>query len=176
MSTLTLRQSTEADIPLLVANGLDGRGIRTPGFSAFLCYEKNKLVGLASGRVDVSARTAKDTSPRTAHLDFITTLVAGRWDIILALAERHAQKGLDTGHAFAEIRVPLDGQCTNMALATPILIDEITSRVGIRWQEEGYDTAKVAVSRWRAEPVGLAEFLSLVKKALDALGCKRVWA
>ena len=176
MSTLTLRQTTEADIPLLVSLGLDERGIRTPGFSAFLCYEKNKVVGMASGRVDVGLHSAKDTGPRTAHLDFITTLVAGRWDIFLALAERHARKGLDTGHALAEIRVPLDGQCTNMAMATPILIGEIRSRVGIRWQEDGYDTVKKATARWRTEPIVLAEFLSLVKARLDALSCKRVWA
>jgi len=176
MSTLTLRQSTEADIPLLVANGLDERGIRSPGFSAFLCYEKSKLVGLASGKMDVSARSAKDTSPRTCHLGIIITLITGRWDILLALTERHAQKGLDTGHTLAEVRVPTDGQCTNMGLATPVLVAQITSKVGIRWVGDGYDTVKLATAGWRTEPIVLADLLPLVKAQLDALSCKRVWA
>ena len=176
MSTLlTLRQSTEADIPLLVSLGLDERGIRTPGTYVYMCYEKNKLVGLGSGRANMGLRTAKDTSPRICWLDYIKSLVAGRWDIFLALMERYAQNGLDTGHTLAEARVPEDGQCTNMAV-TSVLTSELSTRVGLHWAAEGYDTAKAAVSRWRTEPVVLVELLPLLKKALDALGCKRVWA
>lgn len=175
MSTLTLRQSTETDIPLLVANGLDERGIRTPGTYVYMCYEKTKLVGLTSGRADVSLRSVKDTSPRTCYQDYIKSLVAGRWDIYLALMERHAQTGIDTGHTFAMARVPEDGQCTNIA-ATPVLLGELTTRVGLHWAEDGYDTAKAAVARWKTEPVVLTTLLPQVKKALDALGCKRVWA
>jgi hypothetical protein len=175
LSTLTLRQSTETDIPLLVANGLDERGIRTPGTYVYMCYEKTKLVGLTSGRADVSLRSVKDTSPRTCYQDYIKSLVAGRWDIYLALMERHAQTGIDTGHTFAMARVPEDGQCTNIA-ATPVLLGELTTRVGLHWAEDGYDTAKAAVARWKTEPVVLTTLLPQVKKALDALGCKRVWA
>ena len=175
MSTLTIRRSTEADIPLLVANGLDERGIRSPGTYVYLCYEKSKLVGLTSGRADVSLRSAKDTSPRTCYQDYIKSLLAGRWDIYLAMMERHAQTGIDTGHTFAMARVPAEGQCTNVA-ASPVLMSELTTRVGLHWEAEGYDTAKQAVARWRTEPVVLVELLPQVKKALDALGCKRVWA
>jgi len=175
LSTLTLRQSTEADIPLLVSLGLDERGIRSPGVYVYLCYEKDKLVGLTSGRADISTRSAKDTSPRTCYQDFIKSLIAGRWDIYLAMMERHAQIGIDTGHTFAMARVPEDGQCTNVA-ATPVLLGELTSRVGLHWEAEGLDTAKQAVARWKTEPVVLTTLLPRVKKALDALGCKRVWA
>jgi hypothetical protein len=175
MSTLTLRQSTEADIPLLVANGLDERGIRSPGFYGFLCYEKGKLVGVAGGKAGLPASTAKDIAPRTCYLGYIKSLIAGRWDIFLALMERHAQNGLDTGHKFAEATVPEDGQCTNVA-TTPVLTSQLASSVGLRWSEFGYNTEKRATAAWRTEPVVLADLLPLVKARLDALSCKRVWA
>ena len=175
MSTLTLRQSTEADIPLLVSLSLDERGIRSPGFGSFLCYEKKILVGVASGRLDVSPRTARDTTPLTAHLDYLRSLLPNRLDIIWALVERHAQNGLDNGHTLAEIRIPYAGQCTNV-MDTPTLVAEVKSNLTVRSEPEGFNTVTEQVSKEHV----YVDDLTLVREQyatwLDKLRCKRVWA
>lgn len=176
MSTLTIRQSTEADVPLLVASGLDERGIRSPGFYGFLCYEKNKLVGLASGRATVSVLSAKNTGSRTCQLDYLRSILPNRLDIIMALVERHAQNGLDTGHTQAEILIPYGTrQCTNV-MATPQLLIAVKSNLAVRSGPEGRDTVLGQVDSERVYVDDLALVRQQYAVWLDKLGCKRVWA
>ena len=178
MSKLTLRPFVAADwtwMNKLAANvRLAPGGVTSPGVFTYVCEEAGKPVGFAMGRAELG-RNAKDTTPRTCELLVgPRTLIAGRWDIFLALMERHGQNGIDTGHTYAVARLPMVGQCTNIA-ETPLLAGELSTRIGARWQDEGRDTVTQAVARKQMEPVELKPLMAALKTQLDKMSCVRTW-
>jgi hypothetical protein len=108
------------------------------------------------------------------HLDYLCSLLPNRLDIIMALVERHAQDGLDNGHTQARIRIPYQGQCTNV-MDTPTLVAAVKSNLSVRTQAAGFDT----VTKQVANECVYVDDLKLVRQEyaawLDKLGCVRVW-
>jgi hypothetical protein len=176
MSTLTLRQATEKDWPDLVRMGVDERHLKTPGLYACLCYEKNKLVGAATGTADVAPRLPGCDEPRTARLWWLRSELPGRLDIIWALVEWHAENGLKTGHTRAEVpMIPYGAaQCTNV-MVTPDLVALVKANLSVQSMTAG-------VVADTGEPANECIVVPDLKKVrdeyaawLDKLGCKRVW-
>jgi hypothetical protein len=173
MSNLLIRPFVEADWKWmdLQALRLSPENVKEVGMFTYICLEANKPVGFALGRRDMG-RSPKATES-TCVLFLIRSLIAGRWDIFLALMERHAQNGIDTGHTHAQARVPLTGQCTNVA-GTTALTGELATRFGLRWRDVGRDVGG-QVSEKQMEFAPLVPLRAALKTRLDALGCVRTW-
>jgi hypothetical protein len=158
----------------LLSIRLSPSALASPGAYAYICEEAGKPVGFALGKAATELRTAKDTSPRTCELLFGPhTMIAGRWDIYLALMERHAQNGIDTGHTYAIARLPTVGQCSNIT-DSATLAGELSTRIGLHWNDVGWDTAR-QVSDKVTEPVDLKAVLAALRARLDAVKCVRTW-
>ncbi len=167
MSNLVIRALVEKDWlwldKLPGAAGPDRRGVESPGAYTFVCLENDKPVGVAVGSADTGGGD-------TCFLKYVRTFIPGRWDVILALMQRHAQNGIDTGHKWAVATVPFDGQCTNVATTTE-LTAELTAKVGIRWRDEGFKAAARVVAAKATEPVELLPLVAALKIELETLGC-----
>jgi len=169
MSTLTLRPWREADGAI---GGVDLRGVKSPNTYTYVCEENGVAVGVAMGRASLPS-SSKDTSPRTCYEDFTCSLLPNRWDILLALIERQAQIGVETGHTYAVAKIPTSANCTNVG-TTATVTGQLTTRVGLTWQNEGKIVATNKVALRRTAPILLSDLLPRLDNALNALGCVRV--
>ena len=170
MTTLTLRPWRESDGAI---GDVDLRGVKSPNTYTYICEEGGKAVGVAMGRAEPPAQSAKATAPRTCYEDFTCSLLPNRWDILLALIERQAQNGVETGHTYALAKMPTTANCTN-AGTTATVTGQLTTRVGLTWQDEGKIVATNKVATRRTAPILLSDLLTRLNSALNALGCVRV--
>jgi len=169
MSTLTLRPWREADGAI---GGVDLRGVKSPNTYTYVCEENGVAVGVAMGRASLPS-SSKDTSPRTCYEDYTCSLLPNRLDIILALIERQAQNGVETGHTYALAKMPTTTNCTNLGTTVKVT-GQLTTQAGLTWQDEGKIVATNKVALRRTAPILLSDLLTRLNSALNALGCVRV--
>jgi hypothetical protein len=168
MSELILRRWTKEDEAILstiTASGRpDLRGINSPTTHTCVCLEAGKIVGIAMG-----------TAPKggtIASLDFARSLIAGRDDIMLALAEWHNTNAIALGYKEASIVIPYTGQCTNVR-TTASLKTFIGGKVAVSFVPEGKVMTTGKVSAERLQSMDLQAAAKSLATALDAMGCVR---
>ena len=168
MSELTLRRWTKEDeaiLPTIAADVRpDIRGINSPATHTCVCLEAEKIVGIAMGTAPVGGTIAT--------LDYVRSLIAGRDDILLALAEWHNSNAIALGYKEAQIVIPYTGQCTNVR-TTASLKTYIGGKVAVSFAPEGTVMTTGKVAQERMESKDLKTAAGSLAAALDAMGCVR---
>lgn len=147
------------------ANRPNAADLAEENWYCFVAEENGAVVGITTGRANPGGDTCRL---------YIVTAVGNRKDVILALLERQAQNGIDTGHTYADAVIPAKGNCTNLG-GTPLVTAALDSDVGLKFVARGMDTTTAQAAEFVTHPE-LKPLRERLKAVLDGMKCVRVWA